>query len=163
MKQRVFYPIYFSFVLCSALLAFTCASVGPKEKAFHTYQTIHGAISTAQDIERVACIPSAADATKCTSKLAPTFGLTDAKHVEFNRLLGDALRLEEKVGIALKAWKAGDPVPTDVQALTKIAQQVLALAETLLPTDSDARRLVANAKDLVTAVQQIADALKGGK
>jgi hypothetical protein len=161
MRQRIFYPLYFALVLCTALLFVSCASVGRKERAVHSYQTIHAAIASVQDIERAACIP-ATDATKCTSALAPKFGLTDAKHVEINKALSDAFALEIKVGDALKAWKAGDPPPTDLAALSAVASQILKIAEGFAPADSDARRILENATRLVASVQAIADAL-GGK
>lgn len=161
MKRSTLYPLYFSLIACTALLLFACASLPAKDRAVRTYQTIHATVSTVQDFERAACIPDAADAKHCTSKLAAQMGLTDAKHVELNGYLSDAFALEIKVGAELKAWQTGQPVPPGVAQLTVLASKILTVAEGFTAADSDARRILTEAKNLVAAVKAITDALGG--
>lgn len=157
MRQRIFYPLYFSLIVCGALLV-SCASLSRKERALKVYQTIHASIASVQDSERLLCLPDATTPTHCTSTLAPKLGLTDAKHQDFNAKLSRAFDLEIKAGLALKAWRAEDPAPKELSELSAVGKEILTLASTL-SDDADVRRIIAKANELLETIASLAAAL----
>lgn len=136
------------------LLAFTlsaCASSGVKVRISAAHQIARGAIVAFDDAERALCQPRPTpNENTCGSPLAVPAGLTDAKHQSLSRQLVELYRLDVKASTAIIAWRAGDPVPADLTALLKNAEEFLSTARTLT-----ANSLVQKAQDLVTRINEL--------
>lgn len=106
-----------------------CASVPLKERVSNGHQLARAALVALDEAERALCTPIPATPNKCANPLAAQAGLTDARHQAFSARLVDAFTADSKVAIAIIAWKAGDPAPTDLTTLEADAQAALVAAE----------------------------------
>ncbi len=119
-------------VLVAALVVISCASVPLKQKVSSGHQAVHESLVLLDDAERAVCKPfPPPESNKCSSPTAVALGLTDAKHQEFSRALVKAFDADVKASVAIIAWKAGDPIPTDVKMLLEDAQQTLTVAQSI--------------------------------
>lgn len=136
-----------------------CASVPLKQKVSEAHQTVRQALVAIDDAEVAACQPSGDAPNHCTSPAAATIGLTDAKHQQLSRLLADAFDKDAKVSAALIAWKAGDPMPTDLPTLLADANGALTVAQSFAPSSP----ILAKVQSLLSALTQLQTVLGGGK
>ncbi len=134
-----------------------CSSLPVKQRISQTHQTIHQALVTVDDAEIALCAPKPAAVNTCGNPLAAQLGLTDAKHQSISRTLKSDYDLDRNIGIAMIAWKAGDPMPKDVSTLMADAQAILTTANSI--SDSS---FVGKAQALLTHVQAMVAAFNGG-
>jgi hypothetical protein len=132
-------------------LLVACRSVPLKQQISADHQGVRQALTLLDDTERGLCAPDPAAPNHCTSPTAATIGLTDARHQALSRTLADAYALDIKVGQALIAWRAGDPVPPDLLTLLADAQQAVSQISAFAPDSA----LMRNAKDLVAKAQAL--------
>lgn len=147
------------FLALALTLSTNCASVSLKQKVSETHQTVRTALVAIDDAEAAACQPAADAPNHCTSPAAATIGLTDAKHQQLSRLLADAFDKDAKVSAALIAWKAGDPMPTDLPTLLADANGALTVAQSFAPSSP----ILAKVQSLLSALAQLQSVLGGGK
>lgn len=143
-----------------ALFVAGCASLPLKERAVRATQAIHGLVATVDNAEMALCQPDPAAVHRCTSALAATAGLTDAKHVELSAKLIKAYRVEGQLIAAVKAWRAGDPAPTVMKEYLAIADEVLSFVESVPGLVST--EVVKSAREWVAAARTL-DASFGGE
>lgn len=144
-----------SFVIVLAL-ATACASLPAKQRAVVGLQASETALEAAHDAERALCAPTA-DQTKaithCDGPQAASLRLTDARHHDLADLFSRAFAAEQVAAKALLAWKAGDPVPTDIAGYQAIVNEIVQTVVTLLP---QATAVISHAKvaqaDVMTVV-----------
>jgi len=108
-------------VITTLVLLVSACGLSLKEKAVRQVQAIDTVLSSVQDTE----------ISLYASGAIPQ--LTEAKHRAFHGELSKAFDAEERVAIALKAWKADDPAPQDVGSILTTAQQALAVLEGVVP------------------------------
>jgi hypothetical protein len=125
MKTRV------SLLILALATLVACASIPVKQRVSNTHQAMHQALVLVDDAERTLCQPVPAATNHCGNPAAASIGLTDEKHQAFSRQLAAAYDVDVKVGAAVIAWRAGDPVPSDLQTLLSYATQILQTANTL--------------------------------
>jgi hypothetical protein len=128
-----------------------CQSVPIKQAISADHQGLRQALTLADDTERGLCAPDATAPNHCTSPSAVTIGLTDARHQSLSRVFADAYALDIKVGQALIAWRAGDPVPSDLLTLLADAQQAVTQIGAFAPNSE----LMTNAKAVVDKAQAL--------
>jgi hypothetical protein len=142
------------------LLAFSsaCASLPLKQQAVQSLQGSETALEAAHNIERSLCfnLPATETGNHCTNPLAATVKLTDAQHQKLAQYFSNAFDVEIKAATALKAWKAGQPIPTDVAGYQTDLTAILTLAKTL---DPGASTLVAKSQDAVDKAAAVAKSL----
>ena len=146
---------------CSVLLLLLlagCASLPLKQQAVVSLQASETALEAAHDLERGFCFvtPATEAGGHCTNPLAATLHLTDATHQRLADLFSRAFALEIKAAIALKAWRAGEPAPTDVAGYQKDISDILAVVKTLAP---GAAPIVAKAQAAVDEAAKVATLL----
>lgn len=124
-----------SFVLIGVLALSACASLSLKQRAVVSLQATHAALSAAQDFERQAYATHSVP------------GLTPLKHQELAMFFSHAFESEIKATVVLKAWKAGDPVPSSLAELQADSASALVVLKQLLPGSAG----------LVDKIQAIAD------
>lgn len=143
-------------LLAIALTLTACASLPAKQQVSAKHQTVHQALVILDDAERALCQPKPEPlSNECASPTAAAIGLTDAKHQDFSRKLAQAFTLDAKVGAAVIAWRAGDPVPADLSTLVRDAQDIAAVANTITNNP-----LVDKAQTLIARLLQLVDAFK---
>lgn len=108
-----------------------CRSLPIKQKASATHQTVHAALVAVDDLERQLCQPAPAQPNRCTSPAAASIGLTDALHQDLSRKLVLAYRADAKLSTTLITWRAGDPAPSDLNAVLQDARDTLAAVKPL--------------------------------
>jgi hypothetical protein len=143
-----------TFALSLALaLTIACASLSLKQQVSQTHQAVHQALVAVDDAERALCQPAPSAVNTCANPAAAAIGLTDAKHQALSQQLAQAYAIDAKVGAAVIAWRAGDPVPSDLQTLLTYATQILQTASTLTdqPLIDRAQTYVARVQSLVQA------------
>jgi hypothetical protein len=128
-----------------------CASVPLKQQISADHQGLRQALTLVDDTERGLCMPDAAAPNHCTAKDAATLGLTDARHQALSRVLADAYDLSAKVGQALIAWRAGDPIPSDLLTLLADAQEAVTQISAFAPGS----QLMQKAQDVVTKAKAL--------
>lgn len=144
-------------VLVLAVTLAGCASVPLKQQISRSHQVAHQALVAVDEAERALCAPIPATPNVCGSAVAAALGLTDAKHQAISRTLARAFDHDAKAGVAVIAWRAGDPVPADLRTLLQDAQDVVAVATTI--TDN---ALVTRAQALVARVAAVVALFGGG-
>lgn len=119
-----------------ALSLTACASLPLKQKAVIGLQASETALEGAHDIERSLCFvsPSTEQGGHCTNPQAATVKLSDATHQKLAGLFSQAFAAEIKAALILKAWKAGDPAPSDVMSYDADIQLILTTAKALDPS-----------------------------
>ncbi len=142
----------------SVAVTVACASLPLKENAVKGLQASELALESAQTIERGLCFiaPTTESGGHCSNAMAATVGLTDARHQALASAFSAAFGVEIKAATALKAWKAGDPAPSDVATYRADAQGILLLVQTLAPGSAD---LVSKAQLAVNEATAVATAL----
>jgi hypothetical protein len=147
MKIRV------SLLILALATLVACASVPIKQRVSDTHQAVHQALVLVDDAERTLCQPIQATPNRCGNAAAASIGLTDEKHQALSRQLADAYAVDAKVGAAVIAWRAGDPVPSDLETLFSYATQILQTANTLTdqPLIDKAQTFLARIGSLVQA------------
>lgn len=140
-------------LIALAIAISACASLPIKQRVSQTHQAAHQALVLVDDAERTLCQPAPAAPNTCSNPAAATIGLTDAKHQALSRQLAEAYAVDAKVGAAVIAWRAGDPVPSDLQTLLTYATQILSTANTLTdqPLIDRAQTYLARIRTLVQA------------
>ena len=133
-------------VLTVALLVSACAP-SLKERAVRQVQAVETVLETVQDTE----------ISVYESGIAPA--LTLEKHQAVHRALVKGFDAVERAAIALRAYRAGDPVPNDVTSILEAAQETLTVLETVAP---QAETLVAWVRVWLGHAQALA-ALLGGQ
>ena len=158
MIKRIFAPLVLAFVLCAAVLlgVVSCATTGPREKAIKTYATVHALLTTTREVEWAVCGVVPPKYTACTNPEAVKIGLTDPKHQAFNGKLEDAFKLEQQVGVALKAWQTGMPPPTALRDLVAVATEIVGQAKLLV--GESGQKILARAQEVLDAVMTIFNA-----
>jgi hypothetical protein len=129
-------------------LASACASLPLKQRGVTGLQVTHVALSNAQDFERQAY----------AAQTIP--GLTAEKHQAIARIFSKAFDDETTAGAALRAWQAGQPVPTSLAALQADADQALAAVGQIVP---QAGELTAKIQAFADAVFKAVQAIQGAK
>lgn len=145
-------------LLLVALVLSACASVPVKQKVSASHQTLRQAIVAVDDAERLLCAPKPAPLShECGNPVAATLGLTNEKHQALSRALARAYEYDVKTGAAIVAWRAGDPVPSEIGQLMTYAQEVLVTANTLSDAAfiDKAQVLVARAQALITTFREV--------
>ena len=144
-------------VLVLALVASAaCASISVKQKAVVGLQASETALESAHDIERSLCFvnPATESGGHCTNPLAASFKLTDASHQKAASLFSKAFAGQIKIGVALQAWRAGDPAPSGVAEYQRDVTDILAVAQTLI--GEKAAPFIAKAQTAVDEAARIA-------
>lgn len=142
--------------LALALSLTACASISTKQRISTTHQAAHQALVAVDDAERALCQPRPTATNECASPTAATLGLTDARHQAFSRALAKAYDSDAKAGVAILAWRAGDPVPADLTTLLQDAADILATARSITdqPLLDRAMTLLARVQAVVGAFSQ---------
>ena len=152
-----------------ALTLSGCASLPAKEKAVESLQATEVALGAAQDAERALCNPTAAASAPtapivdCTGGASTAIGLTNARHQQIATALVKAFDAQAKAAVALRAWKAGDPVPTTVTDISTDAAAALAVVRQLLTTNPQVTDIIAKLQAVMNAVALISGQLGGAK
>lgn len=134
-------------LLLGALLLAGCASVPVKQRATLGLQAAHAAVGGAQDVERALYA-------------APGAGITPETHGAFARFFERYFVAEERVAVALLAWRAGDPPPADLAEAVAVLREALATAGTL--TDgAEKASLVGKINGGIREVERVLAALGG--
>lgn len=144
--------------IVAAILLTACASVPIKQRVSQAHQVAHQALVTLDDAERRLCQPVPAATNTCGNPVAASLGLTNAKHQDFSRRLAAAFAADAKAGVAIVAWRAGDPVPTDLSTLFRDVQDLAVVANTI--TDNP---IVDKAQAAIARVKAVIDAFGGGQ
>jgi len=119
------------FVLVVACVATGCAA---RLTPLQQVQATHDALATAQDLEAQLCWGVATvtapvpDRSRCTTAIATTVGLTDARHQALNAQLATAFTVHKAVTAQLRAGTAAD-----LTSLRTIIAAILALIGELRP------------------------------
>jgi hypothetical protein len=113
-----------------------CASLPLKQKAVVGLQASEMALEASHDAERALCSP-AADKTQpithCDGAGAAAVGLTDALHRQLATQFAIAFDVEIKAANALKAWRSGDPPPSDLADYKLAVDEILKLIAQTFP------------------------------
>lgn len=136
-------------IVAAVIVLSACASVPLKQKATLGLQAAHTAVGTAQDTERALYA-------------AKTAGLTPEKHGQIAKLFEVYFGAEEKVAVALLAWRAGDPTPADLPTAMRALRDALNLAGQLT-AGADRQSLVGAISKGIMEVQNVLNALGGGQ
>lgn len=141
-------------ILVLALTFTACASLPVKQKAVIGLQASETALEGAHNIERSLCFvtPSTESGGHCTNPQAAAVKLSDATHQKLATIFAKAFAIEIKAAIALQAWQAGQPVPTDVAGYQAAIQDALVTAKQLDPAASALITQIQSAVDSAAAV-----------
>jgi hypothetical protein len=145
-------------IIALGLTLSACASVPAKARVSQTHQVAHESLVAVDEAERALCQPAPAAVNTCSNPVAVSLGLTNEKHQAFSRALAKAFDDDAKAGVAVIAWRAGDPVPADLTALLKDAQDIVSVAGTVTNTS-----VVGKAQTLLVRVQAAVAAFGGAK
>lgn len=151
-------PVVLLALALGALTLNGCASLPAKQKVSQAHQVAHQALVTIDEAERALCQPVPAATNTCGNPAAAALGLTNAKHQDFSRKLAKAFDDDVKAGVAIVAWRAGDPVPADLATLFQDAQDLAAVANTI--TDNP---LATKVQTFIVRLRDVLDAFGGGK
>lgn len=113
-----------------------CASLPVKQRAVNSLQASELALEAAWDAERAICSPAATPTTpltQCDGAVAAAVGLTFAQHQAIDRQFSTAFGGIDTAQTALKAWRAGDPVPTTLLNYQTALHDVLTAVAAILP------------------------------
>lgn len=153
------------FILIGLLVASAgCASLPVKQQATEKLVATERLLATAQDTERALCSPTADKSkpiTHCDGSVAATVGLTDARHQATASAFAIAFTAQVKAATALRAWKAGDPPPTDVATLSADITAALTLAKQLSGSP-DVQKIATTLQQAIDTVTAVLSSL-GGK
>ncbi len=127
--------VHFVILACAAL-AITLAAQCAKASAIQLAQQSHDYLALAGDSEAqlcwgVASVPAAIAAgvtpNHCTSAVAATVGLTDARHQQFNALMATALKAQAAYATQLQAGGQADvtPLQNAIDALIAVVAQLV--------------------------------------
>lgn len=142
-----------------ALLAFVvtgCASLSKKQTAVVSLQASETALEASHDAERLLCNPTAdqkAAITHCEGSSATAVGLTDARHQAIAKAYSVAFASEIKAASVLKAWKAGDPAPSNLAEYQVDLNAILDLVGANIP---QTQTTVVKIKEAITAAASVA-------
>jgi hypothetical protein len=143
-------------VVILAVFALSCASMSPRTKLVRSHQSIQILLASVDDAERVLCFGSTvlpARPNQCSTATAKTVGLTDAKHRNIQRLLGQAYDAQIALAdvIVIDAWVPGQPLNLDtLSAVAKeLSTEVNSLTGSQLP---DLGALIQRVRAWVTEV-----------
>lgn len=141
-------------IVLVALLSFGCASLPAKQKAVVSLQASETALEGAHNLERSLCFvtPATEAGGHCTNPQAASVKLTDATHQKLATFFAQAFAVEIKAAVALKAWQAGAPAPSDVTTYRATIQQILDTAKTLDPGAASFIQQVQASVDATAAV-----------
>lgn len=135
--------------LATAAVLAACASVPLKQKATLGIQAAHAAVGAAQDAERALYATRGA-------------GITPQVHGAFGAFFERYFTAEERVAVALLAWRAADPVPPDVATAIAALDEALVAADALTAgaaRDSLVGRIAAG----IAEVRKVRAALGGAR
>jgi hypothetical protein len=130
-------------LLLLGLLAVQACSVSLRQRAVQQVQTIDTILATAQD----------AEINLYASGAVPA--LTPEKHRAYHAALAKGFDAAERVAIATKAWRAGDPVPNDTRAILDAAEEALGVLEGVLPEQHRLFGLVRQWLETAIALEQM--------
>lgn len=133
-------------VLAIALMV-ACAHLPAKQKAVSGLQAAHAALASAQDFERQ---------TYASGSLP---ALTAQRHADISRFFIKAFDDELKAGVALKAWRAGDPAPASLVDYQTDITQALAVARAVAPSGGT---IIDKVQVVLDEVVKVILALQGG-
>lgn len=130
------------------------------------HQAIETGLATVDDAERVVCfgtkdLKQVPDPTHCTTALAVTAKLTDAKHQEFHRLLSKAYDAQARLGPVLQSW-TGPGLPADLTEVLALADQVTKLARDFNPSVPDVGAIITDVLKWQSELASLKTALSGG-
>jgi hypothetical protein len=108
-------------VTALALVVSLGCSVSLKERAVRQVQAVDAVLSQTQDTE-ISLFES-----------GTVSGLTADRHKRFHAALAKAFDGVERTAIALRAWRAGDPVPNDTASILEAANEALAVLGEIAP------------------------------
>ena len=138
---------YLTICLVALLCAGGCAHPGLKDQAIGKLQATVALTGTAQDYEIAAYH-------------AKTFpALTDQAHVSIQQAFVKIFDVQGKAAVAVDAWRAGDPAPTDLQTYVTDIRDALAVAKQLVP---QAAPLLDKIQAALDSAAQLYATLKGG-
>ncbi len=109
-------------LLFAAFVSLSACSVSLKQHAVQSVQAAETSLGTAQDFEL------------STYHAATLPALTAQRHAAIQRTFSHAFQVQIDAATALKAYKAGDPVPASVSAVLADAQVVWGLAAQIVPS-----------------------------
>lgn len=150
-------------IALTLLLALAVGCAGSlKANLVAAHQGIETSLAGVDDAERLACfgqLSLPANPTTCGNPLALKFGLTDQRHQKFSQLLSQAYAVQVRLAPAIKTFKAGDPIPTDLTTSLQLAQEVQSAAAVFDPSSNIPAR-VKTWLDELTALSKL---FNGGK
>lgn len=125
-----------------------CAHIPVKQKATLGLQAAHTAVAGAQDIER----------GLYAARLA---GLTPEKHGQFAGFFSAYFDAEQRVALALRAWRAGDPAPESLADAMTVLREAVDTAVTL-SDGAEKDSIIGKLGTGIRHVQAVLDAVTGG-
>lgn len=142
-------------IILACVIASSACSLSLKQNTVAGLQATETALELSHDAERRLCAPNA-DQTKgiahCDGPLAAQIHLTDAVHLKAAALYSKAFDLQAKAARAAKAWRAGNPVPSDVASYQAALHDILNVLSGIVPQQHDAftklQEAIAQAADL---------------
>lgn len=138
-------------VLTAVLLLSTACSVSLKERAVRQVQAVDIVLSQAQDTE----------ISLFESGTVPA--LTLDKHRTFHGALAKAFDAVERTAIALRSWRAGDPVPNDTASILSAANEAVAVLSDVAPEISGLWSVVQRWLETALELQRIFEGDGGGE
>lgn len=125
--------------LASLSILQACGQISLHERSVLTIQGTEKLLAEVQDTERQLCNQAAYAAApdvavkECAGPLAEAVQLTTARHQAIHAGLSRAFAVQIKAAIAVRAWRPGDPMPSDVPELLKATVEVKAVLDQLAP------------------------------
>lgn len=130
-----------------------------------SHATLEQAYNAADDSELRLCYGTTdidaftpAQLVHCT---AGTPGLTDALHQQISSDFKQAYAAQQRVGVELKTWKVGDPIPTDLTSALALAQHAEKLGAAISPSAGQSA-FAQNLQKWIDGLQGLVDKF-GGK
>lgn len=161
-------------LILALLTVVGCASLPAKQKAVQSTQAVDFGLTTFRQAEWRLCNEDAYQAhvaagrtvetavKVCTGPNAAAAQLTTEKHVAINLQIAEAQKLQQKVVTLLQGWQQGQPAPADLGDLMTRTQSFLDLVRSLATTDQQ-KQLVGLGVTVLSEVQKIIDAIRGGR
>jgi hypothetical protein len=122
-------------VFLFVILASGCASLPVKERAVQTLNATQNTLGQIQDTERRLCnaaeyaVSPSTPIKACAGPLADATMLTTERHQRIAAALSKAFDAQIKAAVVLRAWRAGDPVPSTLPDILDALASVAAVVE----------------------------------
>jgi hypothetical protein len=155
------WPTLIAVMLCVCVFAWLvagCASLPLKDQAVSTYQASASILQNVQQAERAICNPTIAapaPSTPGAGAAAEAAQLTTERHRAFVTALSKAAGLGVTAGDALKAWKAGDPVPKSFEDYVAAVKAVLTEASALAPAQAGVQKVTSQLQQMIDDLAKV--------